>query len=133
MEFKTCWRCGVDYVPDTATYTTSAPCLDCIESVQEDYTIPRNTGGRLTAAETEQRMADVKRLHQAGLLDPEIAARMGIGRSAVSRWRKKLGLKPQPRPEKHMWKDIDAHMEHAATMVQSRKTNGRGKSAYDNS
>lgn len=126
----TCWRCGVDFIHNSDQYKEGAPCPDCCEDVPEDYHKTKNGPGRLSAAASEQRAADVKRLHQAGLLDPEIAAQLGLSRSTISTWRKKLGLKAHYRPEKHMWKDVEAHIQHAATMVQSRGTHVKGRDAY---
>lgn len=125
MRLKTCYRCGVDF--DPTPYIGDAPCPDCQLDVPGDWLIIKQKGGRLTAEERERRTKRIKELHQEGLLDPEIAERMGLARNTVSTWRKKLGLPAQRRPEKHMWKDQDAHIEHASTMVSKRKTVGRGQ------
>lgn len=122
---RTCWRCGVDF--DPTPYIGDAPCADCQLEVPGDWLIIKHSGGRITAEEYEHRAKRIKELHQEGLLDPEIAERMGLARSTISTWRKKLGLSAHSRPEKHMWKNPQAHIEHASKMVEKRKTVGRGQ------
>lgn len=121
---KTCWRCGVDF--DSTPFIGDAPCIDCQEDVPGEWLIIKQPK-RLTKAQLAEREQRIRELHQEGLLDPEIAERLGIARSTVSTWRKRLGLAPQYRPDKHMWKDKEAHMEHASKMVEKRKTVGKGK------
>lgn len=122
----TCWRCGIEF--DPSKYRDGAPCLDCQETIGGEWSAGGSLrSGRISAEEKAARMKLVKDQYYLGKLDKEIADIVGMSKSTVSHYRREQGLKPHYRPEKHMWKDIDAHMAHASRMVEKRKTKSTRK------
>lgn len=125
---RTCWRCGVEF--DSTLYKQAAPCPDCQLDVPGQWLKKTGQRGRLSKAEGELRLAEIKRLNALDWLDTEIAEELDIDPSTVGQWRKRHGIPTVStiaRPERWQWKDAEAHLAHARQLVTHRKKVGRGR------
>lgn len=52
------------------------------------------TSRKVAMSDIEKRRNEVRRLHAAGLTDPEVASRMGMASDSIARIRRRIGLKP---------------------------------------
>jgi len=117
---NTCWRCGISFEG------TGDVCRDCREVEPEAVThwpVPADYIENVW----EDRWELVGPMYRIGMFDSEIADKLAIPKSAVTKTRQHFGHPANVRPEEvGLWKDQEAQRQHASTMVKYRVAAKRG-------
>lgn len=115
MAMTVCWRCGIDF--DASQFRVDAPCIDCQEVVGGEWVVVTFRGGAAGRDEMLWRAGAVRAALAKGLTDRKTAELLGVHRSTVDRWRRRLGIPPNaPKGGRgsEYWVDSSRHANVAA-------------------
>lgn len=131
-----CYRCGVEF--DATPFRPGAPCIDCQEDIGGDWSNYWLKGGLPDPEKMRLREEDIRRLHKRAMTDPQIAAELGIHRTTVVKWRKRLKLPANATGGAQHWKDYAATIEklrspeHAQRILAGQRKGRNDRRSADN-